>query len=306
MDQLISARWATDKEKADFYKWLSSKNVSKNEFTNNWMANNGELLIQLHNRFADDMFVHKKEQHKQNQEEYKRKHEQKLLEYENRKANLQKCVCFGNEVVREFSDYELIGCDNWMASGFDHTKIYKPKFIPSTPNEDWFIFEASTSYISQLRDFYSLPKELKISILIEYLLMNNVQLLNEDAKKGQLVAPESSRDSKKREQIVKSQLESKCDKVIYQKMIKATFEKSGNKTLIPDFILVKGDNLYLVEQKKREDLINIDQINNYLQCLKYLSKRDYNISYFVIVEFGDTDLDRNIINFQDLNTYELI
>jgi hypothetical protein len=305
MDQLISARWATDKEVSDFWESVSKKNKSKNDFTNKWLSHNGEQFIKLHETFPGDMFEHKKEQHKIRKEEYKKSHEQKLLEYENRKANLQKCVCFGNEVVREFPDYELIGCDNWMASGFNHTKIYKPKWYEGNDSDDQFIFEASTQYISRLRDFYKLPKELKSSILIEFLLMNNIELLNADAKEAQLVGSTASKDSTNREKLVKSILEKKGDKLGYQNMIKATFKYDGYSTLRTDFILTKGANLYLIEQKKREDLIRENQINKYIQCLKYLAGK-YNIFYLVIVEFGDTNLEKNIINFKDLSTYEFI
>jgi hypothetical protein len=305
MDQLISARWATDKEVSDFWEWASKKNKSKNDFTNKWLSHNGEQFIKLHEAFPGDMFEHKKRMYQEKKVQRLAAFEQKVIEYNNRKENLQKCLCSADETIRIGSDYELIGCTKWMDFSQDHTKIYKPKWYEGNDLDDQFIFEASTNYISQLRDFYKLPKELKSSILIEFLLMNNIDLLNAEAKEAQSVGSKASKDSTNREKLVKSILEKKGDKLGYQKMIKATFKYGGYSTLRTDFILTKGANLYLIEQKKREDLISEEQINIYLQCLKYLAGK-YNIFYLVIVEFGDTNLEKNIINFKDLSTYEFI
>jgi hypothetical protein len=305
MDQLISARWATDKEVSDFWESVSKKNKSKNDFTNKWLSNNGDQFIKLHEAFPGDMFEHKKRMYQEKKVQRLADFEQKIIQYNDRKENLQKCLCSADETIRIGSDYELIGCTKWMDLSQEHTKIYKPKWYEGNDSDEQFIFEASTQYISQLRDFYKLPKELKSSILIEFLLMNNIELLNADAKEAQLVGSTASKDSTNREKLVKSILEKKGDKLGYQNMIKATFKYDGYSTLRTDFILIKGGNLYLIEQKKREDLIREDQINKYIQCLKYLAGK-YNIFYLVIVEFGDTNLEKNIINFKDLSTYEFI
>jgi hypothetical protein len=307
MDEIISARWATTKEVDDFYKWLNTKNKSKNDFTSKWLADNGEMFIRLHESYPDDYYNQKKQHYQELDVQRYENYKERLREYNYRKENLGRCACFGNERV-VLNGYEFIGCDNWQNSDYTHTKIYRPEWRERKEDElhSWCTFNPSPSYITQLRQFYGLPKDLKPSILVEYLMMNSIELYHKSVKEGQKVGVTSSSDSKTRERLVRSVLDSKFDKVLHQKMIKAEFKYAGKKNLIPDFICVKGDSLYLIEQKKRADLIDEQQINNYLQCLKLLASREYNLKYFVIVEFGETDLYNNIVNFKDLSTYEFI
>jgi hypothetical protein len=308
MDEIISARWATTKEVEDFYKWASQKNKSKNDFTSKWLADNGEMFIKLHKSYPDDYYNQKKQYYADLSVDRYESYKHQIREYNYKKENLGRCACFGNERIVTGHSYEFIGCDNWQSSGYTHTKINKPTWHENREEDlhHWCTFNPSPSYITQLRLFYGLPKELKPSILAEYLLMKNEELYHDGVKQGQNVGVSSATDSKMRERLVKSILDAKFEKVFHQKMIKAELKYTGKKTFIPDFICVKNDSLYLIEQKKRADLIDEQQINNYLQCLKLLASREYDLKYFVIVEFGETDLYNNIVNFKDLSTYEFI
>lgn len=305
-DELIYARWATNNEVIEFYNYLNNQKKSKNNFTTRWLADHGSVFIELHSRFNDEYSNYKMLQSKEGYLVARKEYLQKQLEHNQRKSNLQLCACgFNEQIITLSNGFEFIGCKNYTDTNFIHTRIYPPH--EPHPYYLEYKYEPSSQYLTHLKSFYDLPKQLKNSILAEFLRMSGVELLY-DIDKITKIGPEVSANSKKRENLVKPILEQKFDKVSYQRMIKAKFKYSSKTTFIPDFICTKGSTVYLIEQKK--DIHNVDeyQIESYLQCLKFIidqSGKYYDLQYFIIIEFGESNLEKSVINFKDLSSYEL-
>ena len=308
-DELLYARWASEKEVSDFYGYLNSQKKNKNDFTSKWLADHGGDFIDLHSRFFDEYYLHKKNIYLKRLEESIILYHERLSSYNHRKENLDLCPCGSKERIYSYNDYEFIGCPNYKDLNYNHTKIYPP-WNPEKNNDsidEIEHYKPGPQYLSVLKKFYNLPKELKSSILSEFLKMNNIPLLS-DVDKIVRVASDASSLSKNRENLVRPILENCFDKVYYQKMIKAKYKYNSKTTFIPDFICVKDDAIYLIEQKKNIDNVNMDQINQYMELISFMinkSEKNYHLKYLIVLEFGETNLEKQIINFKDLQN-ELI
>jgi hypothetical protein len=304
--ELISARWATLKEVDDFYKYLKSSNKSKDEYTNKWLFENGSHFIQLHKSFEKDWIKFTKEKYNRYHQEYLQRQHQKLQEYQDRKNNLSRCICQGNEKVFKYNELEFIGCDNYREPGYDHTRIYKPSIVNNINDDVNPEFTLTSQYLSKLKTLYNLPKELKVSILAEFLVINDIELLyplQDKLKTG----VDASKKSKTREQIVLPFLNKYFDKVYPQRMIIANFTDTKQYQWFPDFICLKDNLCYIVEQKKHQDLINTNQTDRYLQALKYIAKsnnKTFDFRVLYIIEEGKADLTKSIINIKQISEYE--
>jgi ssDNA-binding Zn-finger/Zn-ribbon topoisomerase 1 len=304
--ELISARWATPKEVENFFNSLKKNKKDKNEFTYKWLFENGNQFIELHSSFRNDWIKHIKQKSIERSLFYLEQRKQMLKEYEDKKINLGRCICQGNLKVVRGDGYEFIGCDNYREQGYDHTKIYKPYVNDFIDYDTLPEFTLTSHYLSKLKEFYNLPKTLKVSILVEFLIMNDIELLypiQEYLKIGVTV----SKASKTRENIVLPFLKKYFDKVYAQKMIIAKFTDTNQYQWFPDFICLKDNLCYIVEQKKNEDNINEYQTDRYLQALKYIAKsnnKTFDFRVLYIIEEGKADLTKSIINIKQISEYE--
>jgi hypothetical protein len=311
MLKIKNARWATPDEKNAFYQYVRSKNTNKDIATYDWLSINGAEFLRLHESYIEDKSKDKAEKILDSYEKSKQQYNEKLREFTQLKNNGGRCECKGNLVYIDGGSYQMIGCDNWREQGYNHTKIYSPRFPELSNYCDQIIsgeilYEPSTNYLQDLRVFYKLPKYLKPSLLLEYLLINGVKpLVNIDAALSN--ARESSRTSKQRESIIKPVLHKLFDSVYHQKMIVVSFSDGSSRKIIPDFITIKNNSVYILEQKKSIDLISIEQIELYCKAVSIImrnAKKDYELSYYFIVEQGESNLEERIINFKDLVNYE--
>jgi len=301
MIEIKDVRWATKKEIDNFYRFLKEKTNEKDLFSYNWLSKNGDNFISLHDSFVDDKT---KEQIKK----YKLSYQQRLLDYKNKLHEYEnsinrKCICRGDIVRVVFDNYEFMGCSNYRESGWEHFRLYKPT-EPMSPDVFKYVYEPSSSYLVQMRNFYNLPKELKPSVLLEYLNMKGITPLAETMLK---TAVNNKSRSNKREGIVKPILLKKMDKVKSQPMLMITLSDGTKMKKIPDFICTKNKKVFIIEQKKGVHLINESQTMLYCQAVSFLvnkSKKELEIDYRYVIEDGNTDDDNKIINFKDLEHYE--
>lgn len=303
MEIIEYCRWASKEEMDSFNQYKHKKNTDKDNFTREWLVENGERFIQLHRNFEEDYHEHKilKEQ-----ERYilsVQKYNQSVSTYEDYKNGNYKCICKGNIRLVKGYNYEFIGCDNYQEEGFNHFKMsypYTPKKYNVTKEE------FSTSYLFKLKIFYNLPALLKESLLTEYLIMSGEDLYADLISRFNLTRSVKQK-SNSRERIIKEILKNKFEKVSHQQGIKIKFTGEKERLIIPDFICIKNNNCYLIEQKKNIDNVNNYQTEIYFNALSYLIKtcqKDYILHYFNLIEEGYTDILNNIININDLKQYE--
>jgi ssDNA-binding Zn-finger/Zn-ribbon topoisomerase 1 len=298
MSNLIEwARFATEQEEDSFYAYLKRKNNEKNNFTEQWLLNNGRDFLILHENFKTEYLEFKHSEHIEKEKERFKKIVAKIKDFTTRKHNLGRCICQGNEIYIEGQYNNFIGCDNYREAGFKHTSITEPIWRENIP----YPYEFTTQYLFLLKEFYDLPKELKESLLYEYLLLNNVTPIVDLHEKYNIVR-DTKNKSNRRENIIKTILEKKYKKVYYQRMIKAKINGIV-KTLIPDFICLNVDSCDLIEQKKNKYNIDENKTKLYIECLKYIAnKPNNNIKFNIIylVEEGETDNLKGIINLQSI------
>lgn len=305
--ELIKARWGTLEEKADFFKWLKSKNTDKNQQTYDWLKLNGAIFIEDHRSFFinknDDIFY----ENQSKIQDILKKHKDAVNNFNYKINNLGRCVCGKSEnIVKTTFGGEFIGCTNWREQGYNHTKIFKPEREPNTDFLENQTYEPSSNYLHDLKKFYNYPSYLKQSILVDYLIMNNQELLADVEGKNNIINL-SREKSRKREDFILDTLKYKFEKLHYQKLIIADFTDKKNCKLLPDYIGINNNSIYLIEQKKNISGINENQTDKYLSALKYLisqSGKELNLKLLYIIEEGQNDLLNNIINFQNINDYE--
>jgi ssDNA-binding Zn-finger/Zn-ribbon topoisomerase 1 len=285
------ARWATKEERTNFWANIRKKSATKEELTYQWLVVNGDRFIELHSTFQDDWFEFKHKEHRHRFIKAAREYESMLG---------QRCVCKGDMRKVTMPTYEFIGCENYREQGFEHVRKYKPNYVPYSENE------ISTMYLYNLKQLHDLPKELKESILYEYLLMRNIETHADLSKKYQIAKDCSSR-SNKREVINKNILSTIFDKLYHNKIILVKFSNNIEEFMRPDFIAIKGNKCILFEQKKNKNLIDETQVLRYLDAIKWMinnSLNKYSVEYFYIIEEGEPNFDKRILTLDTLLTYE--
>lgn len=288
------ARWATKKEIDAFHSYIKTKKQSKEEFTNKWLANNGSTFIQAHQSFYNDYLQEINNKAKDNYARRVSQYHKDLIEYESLKNGNGRCDCKGNLRLVKHSEYEFIGCENFRERGFEHFKKYKPS-KPWEIEEEKEV-EISTNYLTKLKTLNGFPKELKESILYEYLSINNIDTLVDLSNKYTML-PNIQKKSSRRESIIKPILDSVFEKVYFQKYILIKEHGKRERLLRPDFICIRQNICYVIEQKKNEENINDQQLNNYIAALSYMisqSDKRYSIKGLFIIEEGEYDLENNI------------
>jgi ssDNA-binding Zn-finger/Zn-ribbon topoisomerase 1 len=300
------ARWATNKEIDDFYKWCKKKNDNNDFFTSDWLVKNGNNFIFLHQKYPDDIVkikISEVNEYNENQKQAYRKQ----LDIFNSRLN-SKCICGGNNVLLNgYNDaYQFIGCDNYREQGFEHTKIYFPRLWQKDIEQELTWLEIRTNYLNNLKKINNLPSELKESVLCQYLLMNN-QTLYADLESRFNLTRDVKIKSNSREKIIEKILIPKFEKVFYQKGIMVKMIGQKPKLKFPDFICINDSGCYIFEQKKTIDHINLSQAIEYQRILQHMifkSKKDILVYNCFVIEEGVTDENNLIFNLKSLQEYE--
>lgn len=290
MENIIFARWATDDEVKNLYGFFKQKNQQKNSFTNNWLAKNGKHFLELHDNFEVDFYNVKYQNYRtQLQQSNIRKINDGIRYNQIRQGKNNECQCGGVLKIVDLGHTEFVGCSNYRNKNVDHTKVYNYKPVEIPDFFEWFEMMSkyesiiSSSYINDIKRINNLPKELKVSLLVEYLLMNNVELLHPKTSEIVKILPDIGSTSKKRENIILPILNSIFPTVAYQKVIYYKLKGEKPKYKIIDFLCHNKKEIFLFEQKKSPDDASIEQIYFYERLINYITK-SYKINKYFIFE----------------------
>lgn len=300
------ARWATEEEINDFNKWCASKNTNKDFFTSDWLVNNGDYFIKIHESYPSDIINFKINE----VEDYNKNR----VETYNREINMfnsyskGKCICGGNNVLIKSQGvyYSFIGCDNFREQGFNHTKISQPYLYVKDIEQELSYLEIKTNYLNNLKKINNLPIGLKESVLCQYLIMNN-QTLHADLESRYNLTRDAKIKSNSREKIIEKILKDKFETVLYQKGIMVKMVGERMKLKFPDFVCITDSNCYIFEQKKNIGLINMSQSVEYQRILEHMilkAGKKIPVFNFFIIEEGLIDETNFILNLQSLQQYE--
>jgi len=300
MDNIIFARWATKEEKEKLDNFFIEKNHVKDKFTNDWLSKNGNSFLEMHDNYDDDFFNKRYNEEIQRLRDLNLKYINENIQYFKIKSGEKiLCQCGGFLKIVNFNGSEFVGCSNYRNKDVNHSGVYqrqlkdlpslfewKEKYIRTKEEYKDNIF--SSNYINEIKQINSLPSELKMSILLEFILMNGRQLYNEQAIEHVSKVVKTKTTSKKRENIIDPILKSIFIKAEAQKAIYFKLKDDKRPRMkFPDFIATDGKAIYLFEQKKSQDDADIYQINLYERLINYIT-RDYPIhKFFIFEEAGD-------------------
>jgi hypothetical protein len=296
------ARWAEPHEIETFHKYLRQKKQTKQDYTTNWLATNGSIFIESHHNFYNDYLLYINEKRHQDYVLRLASYQLDMEKYRALKNERGYCVCKGNLRHIKRDDYEFIGCENYREQGFEHYKIYPPNMpIPPVDETD---LELNTAYLFKLKQLYGFPQELKESILYEYLILNKIETLVDLSQKFTML-PNIKGKSDKRERILKPMLDNIFEKVYHQKYIMIKEFGQRQKLARPDFICMKKDFCYVIEQKKNFDSIRESQLRTYIAAVSLMiqkANKPYKVKGLFLLEEGESDIDKDIYTIDTILT----
>jgi len=298
------ARWATEKELSDFNSYKDKKRNDKDFFTSDWLIKNGKYFIEIHRTYPDDLIKLKIKEVEEKNILREKEYYENLDQFNNYVG--KKCVCGGNNVYVDGIYGKFIGCDNFREPNFNHTKIPHPYLYQQDVEDGLKYLEIRTNYLFLLKQMHDLPKELKESVLCNYLLMNN-ESLHADLEQRYNLTRDVKTKSNNREKLIKQFLEKQFDKVLHQKGIMVKLYSERPRLKFPDFICFKNDLCYIFEQKKNIENIDITQTHLYLKAIDFMikkSNKSIKLKSAYIIEEGENDINNSIFNIQTLHTYE--
>jgi ssDNA-binding Zn-finger/Zn-ribbon topoisomerase 1 len=300
MVEVEFARWATDEEVKKLKTFFLEKRLDKDEFTTKWLSTNGDLFLELHDRFDVDFFNSRYKERVHDLRKLNIRYIDESLKYIKIKSGEKvECECGGVLKIVSYQGSEFVGCSNYKNESVTHTRVYQRviKEIPSLYDFKQDFIEQKESYkdcvfpstyINEIKNTNNLPKELKMSILIEFLLMHNRDLYNPKVLDHVSKITQTGRTSKKREHIILPILQSLFTKAEGQKAIYYRLKgEKRNSIKFPDFVAHDGKSIFLFEQKKSEFDANINQINLYEKVIAFIAKGYPIKKYFIFEEETD-------------------
>jgi hypothetical protein len=180
----------------------------------------------------------------------------------------------------------MIGCTNYRDSNFEHFKMYRPKLYTS----EWTVekrieeFQVNKTYLSDIIKRLSIKA--KASDLYEFLLLNNVKLHRDDINREYFYTARNAQElSRKREELIYSQLSKKYDKLEKQLVIAYQYNyENFIRFAIPDVVVFNKKNIIIYEQKKSIELINLLQTNLYVDLISQMVDDSYSITVKYVIE----------------------
>jgi hypothetical protein len=300
MVEVEFARWATDEEVKKLKTFFREKRLDKDEFTTKWLSTNGDLFLELHDRFDIDFFDSRYKERAHDLRTLNLRYIDENLKFIKIKSGEKvQCECGGILKIVYYQDTEFVGCSNFRDNSISHTKVnqrilkeipslyeWKQQFIEQKEFYKECIFPST--YINEIKTTNNLPKELKMSILIEFLLMHSRELYNPKALDHVSKITQTGSTSKKRENIILPILQSLFKKAEGQKAIYYRLKgEKRNSIKFPDFVATDGKTIFLFEQKKSEFDANIDQITLYEKVIAFIAKGYPIKRYFIFEEETD-------------------
>jgi prophage maintenance system killer protein len=306
MKKIEWARWSTPKEIDQLKQWFTTNNSSEGL---GWLAKNKDKVVDDHNKFIKEYYSRKLKKAKERHKEYLVKafaNNEEVERVFNKLKDGEKiqCICKGNLRLVPYNGSHFIGCDNFREK-VEHSKFYYKNDLNdfSLGNFDEY-FEYPKHYLSSIIKEYNYPKYVKASNFYEFLKINGIQLathIDEETFYRVSLAAKKSRD---REKIIKPILEKIFDKVWHQLHITVKYEGENQRIKIPDFICKRNDMLYIFEQKKSVENCMDDQLDEYVDLVKYITKNDSINGYFIVEEETDNEFFKEITNYFTIKTLQ--
>jgi ssDNA-binding Zn-finger/Zn-ribbon topoisomerase 1 len=298
MGTISWARWATEKEVADFWNFVKKDNGRGVE----WLNKNKDHFIDIYAEFCDklprdrynrylDQMQKRKEYHEERQKMFK----DQIEEYDKVRNSISDygCHCGGQLRIVNGRHGEFISCTNWMDKTKQHVSLNKPsgifqeQEIEVLPFEEWMNlhFDVSKLYINEFKSDYNVPKYVRMSDILEFCVLNDLPILSKNAAQDVYKAVESSRLSKKREKMTEVLLSSMFEKYVCNKWIRYRIDGEHTERMKrPDFIGIKGNLMHVIEQKKNTINADESQLDFYIDLIKMMYPEREVIGYFLFEE----------------------
>lgn len=289
MSDFKFVRRATEKD-LDIRKSRIEK--GRNKATLDQLQQISEMIIKVHNSYYDEKLKEFTDKVTFQEEERQLKYKVESEKFNKMVNTIQsgvkptlKCNCLG-DLTYYNRDFEMIGCTNYRDSNFEHVKMYRPKLYTS----EWTVekrieeFQVNKTYLSDIIKRLSIKA--KASDLYEFLVLNNVKLHRDDINREYFYTARNAQElSRKREELIYSQLSKKYDKLEKQLVIAYQYNyENFIRFAIPDVVVFDKKNIIIYEQKKSIELINLLQTNLYVDLISQMVDDSYNITVKYVIE----------------------
>lgn len=270
--EILDARWETDHERDIRIK--SYTNINRRELSDRWCIVNADFIIDSYKEFyiKYPAFI-KSEQEVKNKADYDKavRHTQIFNAIKDGDAS-HKCLCGGTLRYINWHDGGFIGCSNYKQP-VTHTKVYYHPYpaslLATEPRE------IGKKHLNEFRSEYDMPDFVMTSSIFMILQTFKVPLLCHlnfyDFQNG----VNSSRESKRQEQMLLFKLKPRFEKVHYQMGIKYTKDGAKWNVAIPDYICYNKSEpvMKVYDCKKAVRNIDEDQLNKYTSLVDFLLKK---------------------------------
>lgn len=306
--EVLDARWETDQERSSRIK--SYTNVNKRERSDRWCIENSDFIIESYKEFYIQypLFL-KSEQEIKNKAEYDKaiRHTQ-IFNAIKQGDTSHKCLCGGVLKYIDWHEGGFIGCTNYKQP-VTHTKVYYHPYpaclLTTEPRE------IGKKHLNEFRLEYDIPDYVMTSSIFMILQTFEVPLLCHlnfyDFQNG----VNSSRESKRQEQMLLFKLKPKFQIVHYQKGIKFTKDGSKWSVAIPDYICYNKHEPLIKVYDCKKAVRNIDdvQLDKYTSLIDFLLKKkgsaDWKVEGHFLIFDPEEYSDDQLLKYNCISTKSL-
>ena len=296
------ARWFTNEDHEKLNSIIQhNKEQNKSETQLSWLQTHSDEVLKMHNDYYQNQYTKQKKNHfeKIKDEETKNKKIDKL-----KNGGIEYCIC-GSE-LRYIQSHDFVGCKDFSNKRKKHTYLNYSTWHTENPFEEPTI---SKNYLSDICKEINEKHKIKIqaSNLFEFLDLHQIPIWTDGITREKFkIGVDAHALSKKRELMIKSILEQNNIRFGYQKKIMYKI-KDGVKThAIPDFIAVKDDNIYIIEQKKHAVNISEYQVQLYKDLINFMHpNKNVQIVFVIEQELESECLWRNhkVLSVNEFKTF---
>jgi hypothetical protein len=273
------ARWFTneDHEKLkSIIQYNNEKNNQENQLS--WLQYHSDEVFKMHSDYYEKQYTKQKKEHIEKiiNAEIKNKKIDRI-----KNGGIEYCIC-GSE-LRYIQSHDFVGCKDFSNKTIKHTYLNY---------SNWHIeknFDGPTiskNYLSEICKQINEKYKIKIqaSNLFEFLDLNQISILTYGITRDKFkIGVDAHSLSKKRELIIKSILEQNNIRFGYQKKIMYKIKDQVQTHAIPDFIVIKNNDIYIIEQKKHAENISEYQVELYKDLINFMHPNK-NVQIVFVIE----------------------
>lgn len=262
------ARWFMneDHEKLkSIIQYNKQQNNSENQLS--WLQSHSDEVLKIHNDYYQSEYDRQYKNHFEKLR-WSETNNQKIDKIKN--GGIEYCSCGFEMVYIGGYDGGFAGCKNYRDEKNEHLKLYYRKWYIDNPFEEPTI---SKNYLSDICKQINQKYKIKIqaSNLFEFLDLHQIPFWTDGITREKFkIGVDAHALSKKRELMIKSILEQNNIRFGYQKKIMYKIKDQAQTHAIPDFIAVKDDDIYIIEQKKHAVNISEYQVELYKDLITFM------------------------------------